>query len=149
MKIDVQKQIKNAFSCEKIPKGKLSVETYDDEGTHEHFSGTSWEEHDIPSLRKYETSMCFFAPEAFQYYLPAFMLAEVNDPETADIIAENIAFLFINGTYKEERIARFTDAQLKAVIAFFEMCANRYNDGVYNIMFNDAADEVRKSLCCS
>lgn len=146
MKNTVEEQIRNAFSGVGIPKGKLCVDTYDDEGAHEHFTGTSWDEHDFASLRKYESSMCFFTPDAFHYYLPAFMLAEVDDPVTADIIAENIAHHFINGAYIEERLARFNEAQLRAVIAFFELCAGRYNDGIYDVLFRDASHEVRKAL---
>ena len=146
MKNTVEEKIRNAFSGAEIPRGKLCVDTYDYEGAHEHFTGTSWEEHDVVSLREYESSMCFFTPEAFHYYLPAFMLAEIKDPETADVISENIAHHFIDGAYKEERLAQFNEVQLKAVIEFLELCAERYDDGIYDVLFRSAAHEVRKAL---
>jgi len=149
MNISVQDQITEAFSRAAPPRGKISVETYDDEGAHEKFAGTEWEEHNIPFLRYYETCMHFFTPEAFRYYLPAFMLAEINDPETADVIAENIAYHFINGVDREVRIAQFNREQLLAIIAFLELCAERYNDGIYDVTFNEAANEVRDALDCS
>ena len=43
-----------------------------------HFKGTRWQEHNLQTLGEFN-SLSFFHPEARRYYLPAFMLAELQD----------------------------------------------------------------------
>jgi len=59
--------------------GNIAAETYDDEGTTEHFRGTRWQDHTVESLQNF-TVLSFFTPEAFCYYLPAYMLAALQQP---------------------------------------------------------------------
>jgi len=142
----VEIKIVNAFSGGSIPKGKLCSAKYDYEDAHRCFIGTSWEEHDALFLREHESSLNFFTAEAFCYYLPAFMMAELKEPKIADIIAEGIAFHLTSTPFTKERISLFSRDQLLAIVAFFKCCAARYNDGVYDICFSKAADEIRKSI---
>ncbi len=142
----VEVKIINAFSGASIPKGKLCSSEDDYENAHGGFIGTTWGEHDALFLREHESSLSFFTAEAFCYYLPAFMMAELKEPETADIIAEAIAFHLTDTPLTKERISLFSREQLLVIVSFFECCAARYNDGVYDICFNKAADEVRKSI---
>ena len=121
----------------------MAVDTYDDEGTQECFQNTVWEDHDAKNLRKYSSSICFLTPEAFAYYLPAFMLAEINDPETADIIAEDLASHFTDLAYNI-RMSEFSREEINAIVSFFEFCADRYPDGVYDKAFHEASNQVRK-----
>lgn len=64
--------------------------TYDDEGTKAFFGGTDWRSHDVVGLRAHESSLHFFSPAAFRYYLPAFVIAAVRDPGRADVIPDTI-----------------------------------------------------------
>jgi hypothetical protein len=142
----VEQQITEAFSGNDIPTGKLCNEEYDYDDAHHGFIGTTWQEHDAHYLRSHESSLHYFTPEAFRYYLPAFMMAELWDPEAADVIAEGIAFQFTESPLKDVRLATFSQNELLAIIAFLEYCAARYNDGIYDVLFNNAAAEVRKYL---
>lgn len=142
----VEEKIIGAFSGDSIPEGKLCSAKYDYEDTHGGFYGTTWEQHDALFLREHESCLSFFTAEAFCYYLPAFMLAELRDPDTADIIAEGVAFHLTDTPLTKERISLFSRDKLLAIIAFFECCAVRYKDGIYDIYYNKAADVVRKSI---
>ncbi|MFW5443002.1 MAG: DUF6714 family protein [Methylococcaceae bacterium] len=142
----VEAKIKYAFSGASIPKGKLCSAEYDYEDAHWGFVGTTWEEHNVIFLREHESSLSFFTAEAFCYYLPAFMMAELQEPEMADIIAEGIAFHLTDTPLTKERISLLSRDQLLAIVAFFECCAARYHDSVNDTCFSKAADEVRKSI---
>lgn len=44
----------------------------------EHFRGTTWREHTLDSLQKHQLAVSLFTPDAFQYYLPAYMLQSLD-----------------------------------------------------------------------
>jgi hypothetical protein len=119
---DVARTITEAFRDTPRPTGKLT-DTYDDEGVEAYFAGRPWSGHDVASLRRHSAAMSFFTPEAFRYYLPAFMLAELADPETADIIGESIVHHFgpPEDNWKDihrARLSLFTTPENDAVLAF-------------------------------
>src|SRR4051794_22113680 len=108
----VREHIVDAFNDTPMPgPGDVSVPTYDDEDTANYFTGKAWQGHSARALREHESSMCFFTPGAFRYYLPAFMLAELDDPETADVIAEGILFHLYNGSRSNELLAVMDDRE--------------------------------------
>lgn len=109
----------------------------------QYFRGTTWQGHTARNLRKHAPALSFFTPAAYRYWLPAFMLAEIDDPETADIIAEGIAYDFTESSPRDARIVQFTQEELRAVAAFFDECARRYGD---SRMFSQAAKTVRSIL---
>jgi hypothetical protein len=115
-----------------------------DEGTEEYFRGRTWRGHTPRDLRLHSSALSFFTPAAFRYFLPAFLLAEIDDPETADIIAESIAFHFTRALGRDARLPLFSTQELAAIAAFFDECALRYPSFAYNWHF--AADEVRRSM---
>jgi len=109
---EVELVIRVAFGKNPPPTGPLT-NTYDDEGATEYFAGQSWDGHDTAALRMHEAAMCFFTPEAFRYYLPAYMLAELCDPENADVLGEYVVYQFGEPSVSreqtfEERLALFT-----------------------------------------
>ena len=40
----------------------------------DHFRGTTWRDHDLASLQKHQLAVSLFTPEAFQFFLPAYMI---------------------------------------------------------------------------
>ena len=55
--------------------------SYDDEGITEYFSGSGWQGHSTVKLRGMSAAIStFFAPKAFHYWLPAYLVAAVKDP---------------------------------------------------------------------
>src|SRR5690242_19322323 len=72
-------EIQDAFRDTEPPGADaISVPTYDDEGTQNHFSGTRWQDHSVRTLENYTFSLECFTPQAFAYYLPAFMLVALE-----------------------------------------------------------------------
>lgn len=115
--------------------------TYDDEGTSDYFTGKSWRGHGVEKLRWYESSLAFFTPAAFRYYLPAFMLAELEDPQVADVIAEGILFHLTDGSRSDELLRELSGEEREAVACFFEDCARRYGG---DESFKVGAERVRQ-----
>ena len=128
---EIEKTIIQAFDKTPMPKGKLT-DTYDDEGAQEYFSNTKWNEHSAKNLRIHEAAMCFFTPEAFRYYLPAYMLAELHDPEEADILGEYVVYQFSmpdknwDGILKE-RLSLFSSEEKNAILEFIKYMQNVYD----------------------
>jgi hypothetical protein len=118
-------QIIQAFSQTPPPSGKIT-DTYDDEGVAAYFTGKTWRGHSVRDLLYYSCALSFFEPEAFRYYLPAFMLAELDEPEKADIIAESILFSLADSEHQIESLYLMTNQEREAVASFFEECAKRH-----------------------
>lgn len=101
--------------------GTLSEATYDDEGTNSFFGGTDWRAHSTDALREHAASLSFFTPEAFRYYLPAFLVCSIRDPEKADVIPEGIVSKLDRDRQEQGGlIAGLTSAERHAVARFVE-----------------------------
>ncbi len=148
-KEDVAAQIEAAFADTPSPGTEyddISATKYDDEGIVDYFRGTTWRGHRVQDLRRHEAAMSFFTDKAFRYWLPAFMLAELEDPEAADVIGEGIAFHLTKGESADARLQQFAQDELKAIAAFLDECARRYADGIYDVHFRKAESAVRARL---
>lgn len=135
----VRTKIERAFADTPSPGEEydaISATRQDDEGIVEYFRGTSWRGHRVQDLRYHSVALSFFTDAAFRYWLPAFMIAELEDPATADIIAQDIAFSL---AYDPRRLGHFTVPELEAVSTFLEECVRRYDTAD----FRWAAGEVR------
>ena len=118
---EVASLIEAAFADIPIPSGQI---TYlgDDEGAQEYFCGTHWSSHTTKSLRSHDAALHFFMPEAWRYYLPAYMMAVLNDPEEADILSEYIVWQFSQNPMDTndftEKLGLLTAPQKSAILAF-------------------------------
>jgi hypothetical protein len=131
MTTELIKKIETAFKNTPKPTGeschKSSATNY--------FSGKSWKDLSTTELRQHSDALYDFEPEAFRYYLPAFLLADINDPIEADIIGESIVSIFtpraderlIDKEYKNKRIALFSKQEMDAVVAFISWFSIEYN----------------------
>mgnify|MGYP000409079592 CR=1 FL=1 len=125
MTAELLTKIESAFKNTPKPSGVLSHNS-NDNGRAKYFSGSSWNEHKATDLRLHFDAFYEFEPEAFRYYLPAFMLADISDPIDADIIGEAIASFFtpranvrlIDKEYINKRIALFSPQEIAAIVAF-------------------------------
>jgi hypothetical protein len=141
----VAAQIEAAFADAPSPGteyDEISKTKYDDEGIVDYFRGTTWRGHRVQDLRCHEAAMSFFTDKAFRYWLPAFMLAELESPEEADIIAEGIAFHLTNASDATTRLGEFEQDELEAIAAFLDECAQRYHD----IAYRDAERAIRARI---
>ncbi len=129
-KEDVRRQIEVAFAETPAPGTDFDdiSATRDDEGIVDYFRGTTWHGHRPRDLRVHEAALSFFTDKAFRYWLPAFMLAELESPVEADVIAQGIAFHLTEPTGADARLRQFTPSELDAIAAFLKECAQSYDD---------------------
>ena len=120
------RRIESVFSHTSPPRhGDISSPTYDDEGTSSYFSGKTWRGHTAKQLRALDFSPAVFTDEAFAYYLPAYMVADLLDPVEADTISEALLYWLSpadgeRGERAQRIVARLAQAQREAVVNYFE-----------------------------
>src|SRR5437879_13330744 len=56
----------------------------------DYFKGRTWTGHAVKDLRERHTALLLFTPEAFQYFLPAFMFAAISSSEHGHLIPGSI-----------------------------------------------------------
>jgi hypothetical protein len=144
-KDDVTAQIEAAFADTPSPGEDFKdiSATEWDEGIVDYFRGKSWRGHRAEDLRVNEAALSFFTDKAFRYWLPAFMLAELESQVEADVIAESIAFHLTESSSVEARLRQFAPDELQAIAGFLDECAHRYADGIYDKKFRLAEKKVR------
>lgn len=88
----------------------------------EFFKGKENYGHTAEALRDYHVALSLFTPEAFQFFLPAFMLASMDSYEKGDVIPDSIRFHF---EYSQEmrshfavRMSKFSTAQRRSIIDY-------------------------------
>jgi len=126
----IRRAFSDGFSFKTPSKGRLTTSRYD-EGIHDFFTGREWSSLSPVEVRKYVAALSFFTPEAFCYYLPAFMLAELLDAETADVAGQFVVYAFAKPQPNylvsyDARIALFTQVQKQAVLAFLDYMQEKY-----------------------
>jgi len=114
----------------------FTPDSYDDEDIVNFFGGTTWRGHSPANLRCHSSAFTFFTPEAFHYWLPAFMIAAIQSPEEADVILEYIPWSLSN-QYASKRWPLFSLDQRQAVAGYFRFQIER---------FGDNAEDERKAL---
>jgi hypothetical protein len=108
---------------------QICAPTYDDEGVAAYFRGRSWQGHDVASLRYHEAGLSFFTAAAFAYYLPAYMIAVIDDAATADVIYDGVLFHLsptqLGRTWADRylaRLAQLTPTQRAVIIDYVQWC---------------------------
>lgn len=128
---EVIRSIENAWRDVAYPGDSkiFTPDSYDDEGIVNYFCGTTWRGHDTLSLRAHSSAFTFFTPEAFHYWLPAFLIAAIQDPAEADVIVDYIPWS-VSDSYASQRWPLFSQAQRQAVAAYLRLQIERFSDGV-------------------
>ena len=109
----------------------------------EHFKGTTWQQHNLQTLAGY-AGIGFFYPQALHYYLPAYMLAEIENCRLAEIHFSqseeyqeypdplpnlDISHCFLPSEHesiqqeREKFVALFSDEQRRAVTEYLKFIA--------------------------
>ncbi len=114
----------------------FTPDSYDDEDIVNYFGGTTWRGHSPADLRAHSSAFTFFTPEAFHYWLPAFMIAAIQNRGEADVIVDYIAW-YLGAHSAPKGWPLFSPAQRRAVAAYFRFQIEHYS--------YDAEDE-RKAL---
>jgi hypothetical protein len=116
----VSKAISTAFPSRPPPSEREISDAGDDEGLRTFFAGRSWQGIAPSELRYHEVGLSLLTDQAFAYYLPAYMLAELTDSHIMDTVPEHIAYAFAHG---QRDPAMFTELQRRAIAAFFLLMA--------------------------
>jgi hypothetical protein len=113
----------------------FTPESYDDEDIGGYFSGTSWSGHSPAALRAHCSGISmFFTPEAYHYWLPAYLIAAVTDPDQLSQGVDSVLFSLspcadgLRRKIQNARLALFTKEQLLAVIGVIEYLENLWCD---------------------
>src|SRR5687767_12111921 len=116
---EVIQLIENAWRDVEYPGDDriFTPDSYDDEDITNYFRGTTWRGHDTAKLRARSSAFTFFTPEAFHYWLPAFLIAAVENPEDADVLLDYIPRSVSDG-YASRRLLLFSQAQREALAAY-------------------------------
>ena len=141
---EVAAQIEAAFADTPSPGTEFDdiSATKHDEDIVDYFRGMTWRGHRVQDLRRHCAAMSFFTDKAFRYWLPAFMLAELENPVEADVIGESIEFSLTKSSDADARLREFTPDELEAIASFFDECARGCDDTRYR----NAARMVRARI---
>jgi hypothetical protein len=90
------------------------------------FAGKHWKQIPIAVLVKHKDNLPFFTPEAYHFYLPAFLIAAIEYPKQVDVLRDNVIYSLtppVNNPGFEAvfslRVSMFTRQQAQAVLNFF------------------------------
>ena len=92
-----------------------------------YFRGTTWRDHTVEQLREHQSAITMFTPEAFRYFLPAFMLQSLGYWRETDMIPHFIAGQFspakpdadaVMQQYCSERWSIFSQRPRETIAAF-------------------------------
>ena len=126
----------------------FTPDSYDDEGITEYFKDTTWHGHKPEILRGFDSAIStFFTNEAYHYWLPAFLIAAVENPEELSQGTDAIVRSFIPEDYwrKEEyysRMAMLTNEQKMVIISVIEHLAEFH----FHPDYPDAIEEEKLAL---
>jgi len=124
-------QIRDAFSAAALPADEpISIETFDDEGAAERFKLSHWRDHGFAELKELTPCLSFLTPKAFCFFLPACLLASLEDP--ASWFAAEVASRLVppkNDPSRQSYSAWWTlltRDQRAAVVAFLKLMQSMY-----------------------
>jgi hypothetical protein len=127
--------IRSAWATATPPApGNISRPTYDDEGVADYFTGKTWDGHSAQQLRWFDFAPLIFTEEAFAYYLAAYLIADLEDPETSDTNVERVLFWLSKESSQPSEnigpgvISRLSKAQRSAFRAFIAFIQERESD---------------------
>lgn len=126
---EVAAQIEKAFSGVPHPGDArlLHPQCYDDMDIQAFYGGRHWR--DIPEkvIARANAALCFFSPEGFQFYLPAYMLFALRHYRSSSSFSVDSTIYALcpsKGDLEQFSLSKFsllTGPQREAVVAFLEV----------------------------
>ncbi len=127
---ELQQRVKSAFALATYPgDDQLVVVTggahLECEQIRAAFQGKRWQHLPLKFLRYHASSLSFLTPEAFRYYLPAFLLAALQSYKKADMVPFSLVFHLTPPAEGDPERSRFDQVvtgltqEQKVVIATF------------------------------
>ena len=141
--MDLIKEIQEAFKDRKRPSTANLCRTGDDEGVSEHFYGTKWQEHDAECLRNHSVALTFFNPEAFCYYLPAFLIESLKNKDLGSWVPDALCPPKNDPTRTSYSNwwSMLSLKQKRVIIAYL-----RSFDNEYSLAYEAAADALERAI---
>ena len=149
----LQRQIEKAFARCTYPGDHRLV--YDTSGGHlecnqvaKVFRGKHWRDIPLETLRTQHSAIFFFTPEAYAYFLPAYLIAGALHYEDADAIPDTVVFSLTPpddpDLYDAHRLRMqsFTPEQRNAIIAFLQFLKDHFED-------DDPMNDIDRALASS
>jgi hypothetical protein len=96
------------------------------------FKGKHWKQISLETLRHHSAGIFFFTPEAYRFYLPAYLLAAALHYDEADTISDSVVFSLIPPSDAKDaqsylhRVEGFTTTQRKAIKRFLEFLKQQH-----------------------
>jgi uncharacterized protein DUF6714 len=143
---EVRQKIERAFGDVPRPSDDRICGTYGDEARDdtEPYKGRDWRDLERDLLGYYHYALTWFTPEAFHYYLPAFLVAGLEDPDAIYVVSV-LQMLRPNedpslDPFSRDRWQLLNDEQIAAVQLWLEWLLARSRPESY------FAGEVREAL---
>jgi hypothetical protein len=100
------------------------------------FAGKRWQDLPLPVLRHHHQSLAFLTPQGFRYFLPAYLLACIDDYEGAGDIPSSVLYHLTPPEDDDPRACAFFRARVdtlsvaekKAIRAFFEAMRDEHGE---------------------
>ncbi len=92
----------------------------------EYFADCGWRGHSVEQLRNVETALFHLSHEGFRYFLPAFCLAVLEDPDRAEAIPDLIVASVspANSNFANMRVSLLSAQERMAVVRFLDYLVN-------------------------
>jgi hypothetical protein len=143
------RKIRDAFSTNDYPGDDKLVVGDDPESLQirDVFKGKRWEEIPLSVLDYHYSSLSFFSPEAYRYYLPAFLLASVLNYRSAGMVPLSTILSLIAPKKQGKmmmdwflgRVSGLTPAQKAAIREFLEFMYLEHGSDFPNVRLAAAA----------
>ena len=138
------KQLKLVF-VGKPPHGRINA-SVDDESAEdtEAFRRRDWRDLNVDVLEKHQAALFWFTPEAFHFYLPAFLRASVNTANPNAIYVHTILQLMTAG-FSDARWRLFSEREIAVLqqwMIWLEEEAGKGN--IFQDVVADAARSLRE-----
>lgn len=137
---NLKSEIEKAFADTKYPgdNNLLYQEGYRDDSDILSFYGhTDWKKVPDKVLEYENAALCFFSPEAYQFYIPRFLIYVLENYDSEEIVVDNTLYSLIpeNDDLRDFVISKFSKLtyQQKFVIVSF-----------LNLLKNDLLDYFRE-----
>lgn len=140
--------IEKVFSKVKMPERGSIVSMNDPESldVENSLCGKPWQSISPELIYSNRVGIFFLTPQAYRYYLPAYMLASIRDLTATDNVADSIIYGF---TFREKckdftysRLRAFTSEELDVITEFIKFMKQEYP----NEFFDDAIKGVLESI---
>jgi hypothetical protein len=112
------------------------------------FTANHWKQLALEALVKHKDNLPFLTPQAFHYYLPAFLIASIEHPKTVDVLRDNVIHSLAPPIDNEDfasSVSIFTQQQAKAVLNFFVNYTEIYSPEEWSFTL-ETAETVRRGI---